>query len=105
LFSNCHGWCDWSVKKNPAKPVALLVCQVILHVLIFAVLCAAGEIKMHPWFDGIDWTDLARAKAAFVPVLDDELDTSYFEQKPVSAKVKQSWLSIPIHVARLCCVS
>jgi hypothetical protein len=50
-------------------------------------LTPAGEIKMHPWFDGVDWMDLARTKAAFVPVLDDEEDTSYFEQKPVSAKV------------------
>jgi len=47
----------------------------------------AGEIKMHPWFDDVDWTDLARTKAAFIPTVDDETDTSYFEQKkPVSAK-------------------
>lgn len=42
---------------------------------------------MHPWFKGVDWTDLARTKAAFVPDLDDETDTSYFEKKHVSAKV------------------
>ena len=42
---------------------------------------------MHAWFDGVDWTDLARTKAAFVPVVDDDLDTSYFEKKHVSAKV------------------
>ncbi|KAJ9511434.1 hypothetical protein QJQ45_029913, partial [Haematococcus lacustris] len=47
---------------------------------------AAGEIKMHPWFKDVDWTDLARTKAAFVPVVDDDMDTSYFEKKPVSAK-------------------
>ncbi|KAJ9511298.1 hypothetical protein QJQ45_017100, partial [Haematococcus lacustris] len=46
----------------------------------------AGEIKMHPWFKDVDWTDLARTKAAFVPVVDDDMDTSYFEKKPVSAK-------------------
>lgn len=43
---------------------------------------------MHPWFQGVDWTDLARTKAAFVPVVDDDTDTSYFEKKHVSAKVR-----------------
>jgi microtubule-associated serine/threonine kinase len=43
---------------------------------------------MHPWFKGVDWTDLARTKAAFVPVVDDDTDTSYFEKKHVSAKVR-----------------
>jgi len=46
-----------------------------------------GEIKMHPWFWGIDWTDLARTKAVFVPQVDNDTDTSYFEKKHVSAKV------------------
>ena len=44
----------------------------------------AGEIKLHPWFRGLDWTSLARTKAAFVPACDDELDTSYFHPKTVS---------------------
>ena len=35
----------------------------------------AGEIKMHPWFHGVDWTSLARNKAAFVPVVDSDTDT------------------------------
>ena len=43
----------------------------------------AGEIKLHPWFHGLDWTTLARTKAAFVPSVDDELDTSYFHPKSV----------------------
>ena len=43
----------------------------------------AGEIKLHPWFRGLDWTSLARTKAAFVPAVDDELDTSYFHPKSV----------------------
>lgn len=46
----------------------------------------AGEIKMHPWFKGMDFMDLARSKAAFVPTVDDELDTSYFEAKHVSQR-------------------
>lgn len=41
---------------------------------------------MHPWFAGMDWTDLARSKAAFIPQVEDETDTSYFEAKHVSHK-------------------
>ena len=43
----------------------------------------AGEIKLHPWFKGLDWTSLARTKAAFIPAVENETDTSYFFDKPV----------------------
>ena len=43
----------------------------------------AGEIKLHPWFKGLDWTSLARTKAAFIPCVESETDTSYFFDKPV----------------------
>jgi hypothetical protein len=46
----------------------------------------AGEVKLHPWFEGLDWTGLVRNKAAFIPAIEDELDTSYFEQKAVSQR-------------------
>jgi hypothetical protein len=42
-------------------------------------------LKGHPWFAGLDWDNLARAKAAFVPQLDCESDTSYFDAKEVCA--------------------
>jgi hypothetical protein len=44
----------------------------------------AAEVKLHPWFEGVDWAGLARAKAAFVPAPDHDTDTSYFSSKPVS---------------------
>ena len=40
-------------------------------------------LKEHPWFGALDWDNLARAKAAFVPQLDCESDTSYFDAKEV----------------------
>ena len=43
----------------------------------------AAEVKAHPWFDGLDWDNLARAKAAFIPHLESETDTTYFAHKPV----------------------
>ena len=47
----------------------------------------AGEIKLHPWFKGLDWTSLARTKAAFIPAVENETDTSYFFDKPVGNSV------------------
>ncbi len=44
---------------------------------------AHTQVKLHPWFVGLDWASLARQKAAFVPALDNEYDTSYFAPKPV----------------------
>ena len=40
----------------------------------------AGEVKAHPFFEGLDWEQLARQKheAAFVPVTESDTDTSYF---------------------------
>ncbi|RMZ57739.1 hypothetical protein APUTEX25_001715, partial [Auxenochlorella protothecoides] len=42
----------------------------------------AGEVKLHPWFAGVDWPSLARRKAAFVPATDCDTDTSYFSSRP-----------------------
>lgn len=36
-------------------------------------------MKDHPYFCGLDWTSLLRQKAEFVPQLDNEDDTSYFD--------------------------
>ncbi|GAB4819084.1 hypothetical protein N2152v2_006130 [Parachlorella kessleri] len=44
----------------------------------------AGEVKLHPWFEGVNWAGLARSKAAFIPTLDNDTDTSYFSSKQVS---------------------
>ena len=43
----------------------------------------AADVKAHPWFAGLDWDNLARAKAAFIPHLESETDTTYFAPKPV----------------------
>lgn len=44
----------------------------------------AMEVKMHPWFAGVDWSTLSRQKAAFIPVTTEDTDTSYFNSKEVS---------------------
>lgn len=39
------------------------------------------QVKDHPYFSGVDWNSLLRQKAEFVPQLDHEEDTSYFDTR------------------------
>ena len=61
----------------------------------------AGEIKLHPWFQGLDWTSLARTKAAFIPSVENETDTSYFFDKPVCKPVHAN-LGLPNAIRLIC---
>uniref|UniRef100_A0A3B3BA77 non-specific serine/threonine protein kinase n=1 Tax=Oryzias melastigma TaxID=30732 RepID=A0A3B3BA77_ORYME len=40
----------------------------------------ASEVKQHPFFLGLDWNGLLRQKAEFIPQLEAEDDTSYFDR-------------------------
>ncbi|KAL9242989.1 hypothetical protein vseg_016934 [Gypsophila vaccaria] len=40
----------------------------------------ADEIKVHPWFNGVDWQRIYQMDAAFIPEVNDELDTQNFEK-------------------------
>ncbi|KAL5697331.1 non-specific serine/threonine protein kinase [Ranunculus cassubicifolius] len=40
----------------------------------------AYEIKTHPWFNGVQWDRLYHMEAAFIPEVNDELDTQNFEK-------------------------
>ncbi|KAM6565114.1 hypothetical protein CsatB_025112 [Cannabis sativa] len=40
----------------------------------------AGEIKAHNWFRGVEWDKLYQMEAAFIPEVNDELDTQNFEK-------------------------
>ncbi|XP_059660330.1 uncharacterized protein LOC132306782 isoform X2 [Cornus florida] len=50
----------------------------------------ADEIKVHPWFKGIDWDRLYLMEAAFIPEVKDELDTQNFEKFEESDNQTQS---------------
>ena len=39
------------------------------------------EVKIHPFFGDLDWETLLRQKAEFIPSLEGEDDTSYFDRK------------------------
>ncbi|WOL04287.1 serine/threonine-protein kinase tricorner-like isoform X2 [Canna indica] len=45
----------------------------------------ADEIKVHPWFAGVEWNKLYQMDAAFIPEVKDELDTQNFEKFEESA--------------------
>lgn len=42
---------------------------------------SAYEVKQHAFFTGLDWTGLLRQKAEFIPQLESEDDTSYFDTR------------------------
>lgn len=65
-------------------------------------------MKLHHWFAGLDWASLARQKAAFVPTLEHEFDTSYFASKPVRFAVAGSsrlHAVMQLADALLCCTA
>ncbi|XP_068664546.1 uncharacterized protein [Aristolochia californica] len=49
----------------------------------------SDEIKAHPWFTGIAWERLYQMEAAFIPEVNDELDTQNFEKFEESANQVQ----------------
>lgn len=38
-------------------------------------------MKQHPFFHNLDWNSLLRQKAEFIPQLESEDDTSYFDSE------------------------
>ena len=38
-----------------------------------------GQIKEHPFFGGVEWDSLRAVRAPFVPALDSDIDTGYYD--------------------------
>ncbi|KAJ1424016.1 Protein kinase domain [Sesbania bispinosa] len=57
-----------------------LICRLLCNVEQRLGTKGAEEIKAHPWFKGIEWDKLYQMKAAFIPEVNDELDTQNFEK-------------------------
>ena len=47
----------------------------------FSGTSGAFELKEHHYFGGMDWNALLRLKADFIPQLEDDEDTSYFDMR------------------------
>ncbi|XP_054281549.1 microtubule-associated serine/threonine-protein kinase 3-like isoform X2 [Macrosteles quadrilineatus] len=69
---------DW-----PIQPEAKDIITALLHQNARDRLGTGGphQVKDHPYFNGVDWNSLLRQKAEFVPQLDNEEDTSYFDTR------------------------
>ncbi len=64
----------------------LHLCPEILFqtIYLFAFIPTAGgaaEVKQHQFFHNLDWNSLLRQKAEFIPQLESEDDTSYFDSE------------------------
>ncbi len=69
---------DW-----PVPPEAKDIITVLLQQNPLDRLGTAGsvEVKEHYYFGDVDWNSLLRMKADFIPQLEDEEDTSYFDMR------------------------
>ncbi|KAL3645661.1 hypothetical protein CASFOL_010841 [Castilleja foliolosa] len=57
-----------------------LICKLLCNVEQRLGTRGAHEIKAHPFFKGVEWNKLYKMKAAFIPEVNDELDTQNFEK-------------------------
>lgn len=55
--------------------------NLIQYLIGCVVVGGAPEVKHHPFFLGLDWNGLLRQKAEFIPQLEAEDDTSYFDSR------------------------
>ena len=78
---------DWPVQPEAKEMISFLLQQNPLDRLGVG---GAHELKEHFYFMGIDWTSLLRMKADFIPQLEDEDDTSYFDSR--SERYTQNWI-------------
>jgi len=68
------------------KVLCAVFCSKFFHsllkfeLLINKLTCWLGYFQAHPWFKGIEWDKLYQMKAAFIPEVNDELDTQNFEK-------------------------
>ncbi|XP_073009587.1 uncharacterized protein [Typha latifolia] len=72
-----------------------LICKLLCNVDQRLGTKGAHEIKAHPWFNGIQWDKLYQMEAAFIPEVNDELDTQNFEKFEESTSLQTSSKSGP----------
>ncbi|GAB2294410.1 hypothetical protein Dimus_028618 [Dionaea muscipula] len=67
-----------------------LICKLLCNVDQRLGTKNVDEIKDHPWFKGIEWDKLYQMDAAFIPAVNDELDTQNFEEYEESETQEQT---------------
>ncbi|XP_050313246.1 microtubule-associated serine/threonine-protein kinase 3 [Anthonomus grandis grandis] len=69
---------DWSVQEEAKNLITALLQHSARDRLGTG---GAHEVKEHTYFHGLDWNSLLRQKAEFVPQLEHDEDTSYFDSR------------------------
>ncbi|KAL0392887.1 UNVERIFIED_CONTAM: Serine/threonine-protein kinase CBK1, partial [Sesamum radiatum] len=77
---NCRTYLKFSEEAKLSLEAKDLICKLLCSVEQRLGMRSANEIKAHPWFKGIEWKKLYQMKAAFIPEVNDELDTQNFEK-------------------------
>lgn len=67
---------DWPVQEEAKDLISVLLQHTPRDRLGTG---GAQEVKEHLYFSGLDWNSLLRQKAEFVPQLEHDEDTSYFD--------------------------
>ncbi|XP_066458912.1 microtubule-associated serine/threonine-protein kinase 4 isoform X3 [Eleutherodactylus coqui] len=73
----------WPEKEEAPPPDAQDLITLLLRQNPLERLGTGGayEVKQHPFFCALDWNSLLRQKAEFIPQLESEDDTSYFDTR------------------------
>ncbi|KAL3626437.1 hypothetical protein CASFOL_029986 [Castilleja foliolosa] len=85
-MSTCRKIVNWRMNLKFPEEAKLspeakdLICKLLCNVEKRLGTRGADEIKAHPWFKGLNWDKLYQMKAAFIPEVNDELDTQNFEK-------------------------
>lgn len=85
-ISTCRKIVNWKAhlkfpqEANLSPGAKDLICKLLCNVEQRLGTRGAHEIKVHPWFENIQWDRLYQIEAAFVPEVNDELDTQNFEK-------------------------
>ncbi|NXT88638.1 MAST4 kinase, partial [Anhinga rufa] len=74
---------NWPEKDEAPPPDAQDLITLLLRQNPLERLGTGGayEVKQHHFFKGLDWNSLLRQKAEFIPQLESEDDTSYFDTR------------------------
>ncbi|KAL0358192.1 UNVERIFIED_CONTAM: Serine/threonine-protein kinase CBK1 [Sesamum calycinum] len=87
---NCRTYLKFPEEAKLSLEAKDLICKLLCNVEQRLGTRSANEIKAHPWFKGIEWNKLYQMKAAFIPEVNDELDTQNFEKFCRDASVKDA---------------
>ncbi|XP_073149735.1 uncharacterized protein [Henckelia pumila] len=85
-MSTCRKIVNWRTHlKFPEEAKLSFAAKDLISKLLCSVTQRLGsngadEIKVHPWFKGINWDSIYLMEAAFLPEVNDELDTQNFEK-------------------------